>query len=68
MVSTRTQSSTIGLKPIWLRVRDASYVSGLSRSHLFRLIASGDIESIKVGRARLVSVEAIKKLGAGRDK
>jgi excisionase family DNA binding protein len=39
---------------IALRIPEASYVSGLSRSTLYSLINEGKLRSIKAGRRRLI--------------
>lgn len=38
------------IEPIGVRVPDASRMTGLGRSTIYELIASGDIEAAKVGR------------------
>lgn len=37
----------------------AASLGGLSRAHLYRLITSGQLTSVKCGRRRLVSVAAL---------
>ena len=52
---------------IALRIRDASIVSGLSRSTLYELLKAGKIRAVKIGGRRLIlrdSLEALL-LGAG---
>lgn len=47
------------VEPRLLAVRDAATATGLSRSNIHKLIASGELASIKVGRRRLIPVAAI---------
>lgn len=42
------------------KVPDAVAYSGLSRSRLYELIKAGEIESIKIGRTRLIPAAAIE--------
>lgn len=49
------------IEPISVRVPDASRMTGLGRSTIYELIASGDIEAAKVGRATVIMVESIRK-------
>jgi excisionase family DNA binding protein len=41
------------------RVEEAVEASGISRSTLYKLMASGALESVKVGRSRLIPHEAL---------
>ena len=49
-------------EPLAVRIPDAVRMTGIGRSKLYELIASGDLETIKVGRCTLVTVEALKAL------
>jgi excisionase family DNA binding protein len=42
-----------------LKVPEAVEVSGIGRSTLYELMRSGQLESVKVGRSRLIPVEAL---------
>jgi excisionase family DNA binding protein len=42
------------------RINDASEVSSLSRSRLYELMASGELESVKVGATRLIPHDALE--------
>ena len=48
------------IEPISVRIPDASRMTGLGRSTIYELIASGDIEAAKVGRATVIMVESIR--------
>ena len=47
---------------ISVRVPDAVRMTGLSRSRIYQLIASGDIETAKVGRSTVVLVASLRSL------
>lgn len=49
------------IEPISVRIPDASRMTGLGRSTLYELIASGDIEAAKVGRATVIMVDSIRR-------
>lgn len=48
-------------EPISMRVKDACRFTGISRSTLYLLIASGDIEIIKLGASTLVVTESLRR-------
>ena len=50
------------LEPISVRIPDAVRMTGLSRSRIYQLIASGDIEAAKVGRSTVVLVASLRAL------
>ena len=52
--------------PYTMRVRQAVKDTGLSRTKLFAAMRSGEVDSRKVGRARLVLVESLRAYIAGR--
>ena len=45
---------------ISVRIPDAVRMTGLSRSRIYQLIASGDIEAAKVGRSTVVLVASLR--------
>lgn len=47
--------------PMLRPVADAAKQLGVSRSTLFRLIESGDLDTVKVASRRLVPVEALRR-------
>lgn len=51
-----------GLEPLTVRVVTAVRITGLSRSRIYELIQSGDLETKKVGRATLIGYASLKKL------
>ena len=46
--------------PYTMRVRQAVESTGLSRTKLFAIMRTGEVESRKVGRARLLLVESLR--------
>ena len=48
------------IDPVSVRIPEAVRFTGLSRSRLYELIKSGDIEIIKVGASTLVLVESLR--------
>ncbi|ATE65769.1 DNA-binding protein [Rhizorhabdus dicambivorans] len=50
------------IEPLTVRIPMAIQLTGLSRSRLYRLIQSGEIKVIKIGRSTLISFESLKKL------
>lgn len=49
------------VEPISMRVNDACRFTGISRSTLYLLIASGDVEIIKLGATTLVVTESLRR-------
>ncbi len=50
------------LAPITVRVATAARITSLSRSRIYELIQSGDLETVKVGRAMLLKYRSVLKL------
>jgi excisionase family DNA binding protein len=50
------------IEPLTVRVSTAVRITGLSRSRIYELIQSGDLETVKVGRATLVQFKSLKEL------
>ncbi|MCW2397899.1 helix-turn-helix domain-containing protein [Sphingobium sp. B2D3C] len=50
------------LDPLTVRVATAVRITGLSRSRIYELIQSGDLETVKVGRATLIHFRSLKTL------
>lgn len=45
-----------------IRVKDAVTTSGVCRSKLYNLIGDGTLQTVKVGRARLILRESLDRL------
>lgn len=50
------------IEPLTVRISTAVQLTGLSRSRLYELIQSGDLETVKVGRATLIPFKSLKAL------
>jgi excisionase family DNA binding protein len=50
------------IDPLTVRISTAVRITGLSRSRIYELIQSGDLETTKVGRATLVQYRSLKLL------
>ena len=54
------------IEPLTVRISTAVRITGLSRSSIYELIQSGDLDTVKVGRATLVQFESLKALTRSR--
>lgn len=54
------------LEPISVRIPEAVRLTGLSRSRVYELMGSGDIEFVKVGSSTLILVESLRTFIASR--
>lgn len=54
----------IAMEPLTVRIPTAMKLTGIGRSKLYELIASGDIEIVKVGTATLVTMASLRRLAA----
>lgn len=43
-------------------VAETEYLSGLSRTNIYRLIAMGKLKTVKVGGRRLIPAQALREL------
>lgn len=50
------------MEPITVRILEAVRLTGIGRSKLYELIASGDIETIKVGSCTLIPMASLHGL------
>lgn len=50
------------IEPMTVRIPTAIQLTGIGRSKLYQLIASGEIETVKVGVSTLVSVASLRRL------
>lgn len=53
-------------EPISVRVPDACRLTGLSRSRLYELMKSGEVEYVKVGSSTLILMESLRRFIAGK--
>lgn len=54
------------IEPLTVRISTAVRITGLSRSRIYELIQSGDLDTVKVGRATLVQYASLQALTANR--
>lgn len=51
---------SVGLEPISVKIPEAVRLTGLSRSRIYELMRSRDIEFAKVGSSTLILVESLR--------
>jgi hypothetical protein len=64
LIELLAASESRGFRPIALTIPNATRVSGLSRSEIYRRLAAGDLEAVKAGARTLIlwqSLEALLK-------
>ena len=54
------------MEAISVKIPEAVRLTGLSRSRIYELMASGDIQYAKVGTSTLVLVESLRRFVGGR--
>jgi excisionase family DNA binding protein len=47
---------------LFVRIKDATRMLGIGRTHIYGLINRGKIETVHLGRCRLVKVASLRKL------
>lgn len=52
----------IRIEPLTVRISMAVRLTGISRSRIYELIESGDLEVVKVGRSTLIPYKSLKAL------
>ncbi len=50
------------MQPIMCSVNDAARAIGVGRVTLYKLINTGALATVKLGKRRLISVESVRKL------
>lgn len=60
-INSHKAAHHLGVEPISMRVNDACRFTGISRSTLYLLIASGEVEIIKLGATTLVVTESLRR-------
>lgn len=58
-------STTPTPQPLGYRPEQVSALTGLSRTTVFALLKSGELESRKIGKARIVLARSVEKLLEG---
>ena len=52
----------IPLEPLTVRIPVAIRLTGIGRSKLYELIRSGEVETVKIGTATLVTMASLRRL------
>lgn len=52
----------LAIEPLTVRIATAVQLTGISRSRLYELIQSGELETVKVGRSTLIPFKSLKAL------
>jgi len=59
---TSAETGCTCIEPLTVRIATAVQLTGISRSRLYELIQSGDLETIKVGRSTLIPFKSLRSL------
>lgn len=62
MMAHNTDRDAVSIEPLTVRISTAVQLTGISRSRLYELIQSGDLETVKVGRSTLIPYRSLKAL------
>jgi excisionase family DNA binding protein len=60
--SSDHQANGIAIEPLTVRISMAVQLTGISRSRIYELIQSGELETVKVGRSTLIPYTSLKTL------
>ena len=63
--NTERQLSAVVIEPLTVRISTAVQLTGISRSRLYELIQTGELETVKVGRSTLIPYKSLKALTGG---
>jgi excisionase family DNA binding protein len=55
------------IKPLTVTVAVALQITGLGRTKFYQLLADGTIESVNIGRRRLINFASLERLTAVRE-
>jgi excisionase family DNA binding protein len=55
-----------GLKPLTVGVQTALHLTGIGRTKFYELLSDGTIESVTVGRRRLIRYASLERLAIGQ--
>ena len=50
------------VKPICVRINDAARIIGIGRTKLYELIASGELETVKFGKATRITTASLEEM------
>ena len=67
--SSRPLDAVSGIAPskIAYTIKEAAAAIGLSRSTIYKLMASGELQTIRIGQRRLIRAEALSRLLTGSE-
>ena len=60
--ATPARDEAQAMEPIAVRIAEAIRLTGIGRSKLYELIASGEIETVKIGRCTLIPTTSLHGL------
>lgn len=55
-----------GERPLAVRVADATRLTGIGKTKLFELISNGTLETVSIGRRRLILYRSLQRLIEGQ--
>lgn len=55
-------AAALPIEPLTVRIPVAVGLTGIGRSKLYELIKSGDVETVKIGTATLVTMASLRRL------
>lgn len=55
-------AAPLAIEPLTVRIPVAIQLTGIGRSKLYELIKSGDLETVKIGTATLVTMASLRRL------
>lgn len=50
------------VEPICVRINDAARMIGVGRTKLYELIATGEVETVKIGKATRITTASLREL------
>lgn len=59
---SRTEPAPAPLEPLAVRVPTAMQLIGVRRSTVYTLIKAGDLQTVKLGRATLITMSSLRRL------
>ena len=57
-----SQADAVVIEPLTVRISTAVQLTGISRSRIYELIQTGELETVKVGRSTLIPYKSLKAL------
>lgn len=60
--TTQPESPVVYFRPLAVRIPDAVRMTGIGRTKLYALIATGEVTTVKIGRSTLIPVASLEAL------